>query len=136
MFAGLQNEREALKQIEISKRITSEIIGRMFLEEDFIESTQLNIIKRELKNPTHDYKSANSLWELYQFTTFAIGGIHPSRWMEDHIDAHRFFTTAAGLLVPNAGEEAEAILVETPHPHVQSDWVVEVANMRVDFQSV
>lgn len=99
MFAGLQNEREALKQIEISKRTTSEIIGRMFMEEDFIESTQLNIIKRELKNPTHDYKSPGSLWELYQFTTFAIGGIHPSRWMNDHLDAHRFFTGISNDLV-------------------------------------
>ena len=112
MFAGLQNEREALKQIEISKRTTSEIIGRMFLEEDFIESTQLNIIKRELKNPTHDYKSPGSLWELFQHTTFAIGGIHPSHWMQDHLDAHRFFTGIAEAMTEDASYE---LLVSDPY---------------------
>lgn len=94
-FTELQAERDSMKQIEVNRRITAEILGRMFVEEQFIESTQLNIIKRELDHPTHEYNSAGSLWELYQFTTFALGGIHPSRWMDDHIDAHRFFVNIA-----------------------------------------
>lgn len=91
MFITLQKDRDEMKQLEVSKRITAELLGRMYFEEKFLKSTQLNIIKRELENPTHDYNSKNSLWELYQLTSFAIGGINPSRWMEDHIDAHQFF---------------------------------------------
>jgi hypothetical protein len=94
VFMQMQHEREAMKQIELSKRITADLIGRMYIEQDFIESTQLNIIKRELNKPTHNYGADNSLWELYQFTTFAMKEIHPSLWMGNHIDAHRFFTDA------------------------------------------
>ena len=68
-FTKMQKERESMKQIEISKRIQAELIGRMIIEEKFIESTQLNIIRKELELPTHNYGAKDSLWELYQFTT-------------------------------------------------------------------
>ena len=98
VFSALQHDRDQMKKVEIDKRATAELIGRMFIEEDFLESTQLNIIKRQLDKPTHDYNAAGSLWELYNHTTFAIGGIHPSRWMEDHMAAHKFFTEAYELM--------------------------------------
>jgi hypothetical protein len=63
----------------------------MMLEEQFISSTQLNIISRELKAPTHDYGAKDSMWELYNYTTFAMKETHPSQWMESHIKAHKFF---------------------------------------------
>jgi hypothetical protein len=69
-----------------------------------IRSTQLNIIKRELKAPTHDYGASGSLWELYQFTTFAMKEVHPSLWMNNHIEAHGFFVNAAGILVTRTQE--------------------------------
>lgn len=98
MFSLLQEDREAMKQIEVDRRLAAELVGRMYLEEKFLESTQLNILKREFNKPTHDYNSKGSLWELYQYTTFAIGGIHPSRWMEDHLEAHDFFVNVMGEL--------------------------------------
>jgi len=97
-FTKMQAEREAMKNIDIDKRLQAELIGRMYIEEQFIESTQLNIIKRELKNPTYDYNAANSLWELYQFTTFSMKEVHPSLWMNNHIDAHSFFVEASGMV--------------------------------------
>ena len=54
--------------------------------------TQLNIISRELKAPTHDYGAKDSVWELYNYTTFAMKETHPSNWMSNHIKAHQFFT--------------------------------------------
>ncbi len=102
MFEELQKDRDAMKQIEISERIRAELIGRMFMEQSFLESTQLNILKRVVKKPRFDYGAPGSLWELYQNTTYAIGGIHPSRWLEDHIDAHRFFSEVAGIIPPEA----------------------------------
>jgi hypothetical protein len=65
------------------------------LEEQFITSTQLNIISRELKAPTHDYGAKDSVWELYNYTTFAMKESHPANWMESHIKAHRFFNEYA-----------------------------------------
>ena len=91
----MQKQREDMKQIEITKRVKAELIGRMMLEEQFITSTQLNIISRELKAPTHDYGAKDSVWELYNYTTFAMKESHPANWMESHIKAHRFFNEYA-----------------------------------------
>jgi hypothetical protein len=97
-FTRMQTERESMKQIILDRRAQAELIGRMIIDEQFIESTQLNIIKRELEKPTHDYGSENSLWELYQFTTFSMKEVHPSLWMNNHIEAHSFFLDAAGIV--------------------------------------
>ena len=94
----MQVERETMKNIDLDKRAQAELIGRMYIEEQFIESTQFNIIKRDFDKPTHDYNASNSLWELYQFTTFSMKQVHPSLWMNNHIDAHSFFTGAADII--------------------------------------
>ncbi len=99
-FKRIQGERDAMKEIEITPRAQAELIGRMIIEERFIESTQLNIIRKELKAPTFDYGCPNSLWELYNYTTFAMKEVHPSFWMQNHIDAHKFFVEAAGITYP------------------------------------
>jgi hypothetical protein len=72
----------------------------MLIEEEFLESTQANIIKRELKLPTFNYGAPNSLWGLFNYTTFSMKEVHPSLWMQNHIDAHRFFVNASGLILP------------------------------------
>ena len=93
VFERMQAERERMKQVELTKRTKAELIGRMIIEEQFITSTQLNIISRELQAPTHDYNAKDSLWELYNYTTFSMKETHPSNWMNNHIKAHKFFNT-------------------------------------------
>jgi hypothetical protein len=100
-FQRMQKERDAMKQVEITKRTKAELIGRMLIEESFIHSTQMNIIANELQNPTHDYGAPDSMWELYNFTTFAMKEIHPTLWMKNHIKAHEFFVNESGVLVGN-----------------------------------
>lgn len=91
-FQMMQTQRQDMKQIELTRRTKAELIGRMMIEEQFITSTQLNIITRELKAPTYNYGAPDSLWELYQFTTQSMREVHPTLWMDSHIDAHKFFT--------------------------------------------
>ena len=98
-FQRIQKERDAMKQIEITKRTKAELIGRMLIEEQFIHSTQMNLISKELQAPTYNYGAPDSLWELYQFTTQSMREIHPSLWMNNHIKAHSFFVTEAGILI-------------------------------------
>ena len=94
-FTTMQKQREQMKQVQITKRTKAELVGRMMLEEQFITFTQLSIISKELKAPTHDYGAKDSLWELYNYTTFAMKESHPSQWMESHIKAHKFFNDYA-----------------------------------------
>ena len=107
-FKRIQLEREAMKQVEVDKRVISELIGRLYIEEELIQSTQLNIIQRELKKPTHNYGTEGSLWELYQFTTFSMKEIHPRLWMENHMNVHKFFTEQAGIILPSKQIEVGA----------------------------
>ena len=107
-FKRIQVEREAMKQVEVDKRVISELIGRLYIEEELIQSTQLNIIQRELKKPTHNYGAEGSLWELYQFTTFSMKEIHPRLWMENHMNVHKFFTEQAGITLPSKQIEVGA----------------------------
>ena len=115
-FQRMQKEREAMKQIEITKRTKAELIGRMIIEEGFIQSTQLNIINGELSNPTHDYGAPDSMWELYNFATFAMKETHPSLWMKNHINAHKFFVTESGILVDSMNTE---IVEPTPFTQLE-----------------
>lgn len=108
-FRRMQEERDAMKNIEITRKTKAELIGRMIIDEQFIQSTQLNIIDRELNKPTHDYGAPDSLWELYNFTTFAMKEIHPSLWMQNHQQAHSFFVSEAGILT-------QPINIEVPKP--------------------
>lgn len=97
-FEKIQLQREMMKHVEIDARVTAELVGRMILEKEFIASTQLNIIEREIKHPTFDYNAPGTLWELYQHTTHAMKEVHPLLWMGHHIEAHDFFVNAAGEL--------------------------------------
>lgn len=109
-FAIMQKQREQMKQVEITRRTKAELIGRMMLEEQFINSTQLNIISRELKAPTHDYGAKDSVWELYNYTTFAMKETHPGMWMDNHIKAHKFFSDFTYDVTPMTHEQGEIVL--------------------------
>lgn len=101
VFQKMQKDRDVMKEIEVTKRTKAELIGRMLIEESFINSTQINVITRELESPTHDYGAPDSMWELYNFATFAMKETHPSNWMNNHMKAHAFFVNESGILVPN-----------------------------------
>lgn len=98
-FEEMIKEREAMKQVEIDKTLTAHILGEMFLTEDIITSTQLNIIKRELTAPSYDYGSEGSLWQLYNHATLSMKELHPSLYMENHQSAHSYFVNKAGIIV-------------------------------------
>jgi len=104
-FRKMQIEREVLKQIELTKRDKAELLGRLFLEEELISTMQMNIIAKEIEAPTYDYGAPDSVWELYQHTTYAMKETHPCMWISDHIKAHNFFINATGSLV--TADEAE-----------------------------
>ena len=98
-FQRMQKERDIMKTIEVSPIRRAQIIGEMVIHKEMITPTQMNIISREIKRPTHDYGCENSLWELYQYTTFAMKEEHPALWMDKHISAHQFFVNEAGILI-------------------------------------
>jgi hypothetical protein len=97
----MQSEREQMKQVEMTKRTRSELIGRLLLEEQLISTMQVNQIAKELTSPTYDYGAPGSMWELYQFTTQTMRETHPRNWIDDHMKAHKFFVNESGLIIPS-----------------------------------
>lgn len=89
-FERMRKDRERMKEIEMTKRTTSELMGRLFLEEAVITSTQLNIIKREIENPSFTYGIEGSLWNDYNAVTVALRDAIPSQNLKQHIQLHEF----------------------------------------------
>jgi len=98
VFKKMQEERELMKEVQIDKTITAHILGELFLNEELVTTTQLNIIKREIEMPSFDYGSDNSLWQLYNHLTLSLKEIHPSLYMKSHMDGHRYFVNKSGIL--------------------------------------
>ena len=112
-FTRIQRERETMKNIELTKRTTAALVGRLFVEEKLINTLQLNIIAKEIEAPTYDYKAPGSVWELYNHVTHSLKESSPRLSMSDHIKAHSFFVSAAGILVnPTVIEVPEAGALE------------------------
>ena len=106
-FQQMQRDREHMKTIDVSSRAEAELLGRLFFEERVIASKQLNIIKKELNTPTHDYGANGSAWELYNHVTFAMKEVHPSDWMNNHIQVHDFFNNYANDTANNIKADAD-----------------------------
>lgn len=90
-FNILNYDRENMKNIEINKRVTAELLGRMYIEENLINSTQLNIIKRELISPTFEEFNNSSAWDFYNHCTYSLKKSSAMNMMQDHINIHEFF---------------------------------------------
>lgn len=92
-FQSMQKARSLLKSIEVDSRLNAELVGRMFMEHDFINSVQLNIIKKECENSdkfTTIWEPGYSAWDLYNNVTHSLKESHPSSYMHDHINLHEF----------------------------------------------
>lgn len=83
--------RERMKTLDVSKRTAAELVGRMFIEEQIINATQLSIIKREIYAPSFEYNCEGSMWELYNHTTHAAKDSTPALWLPRHAGIQSFF---------------------------------------------
>lgn len=90
-------QKEAMKQIDLSPRERAEILGVLFIDKELITSTQLNIIKSEIANPTYDYGAPDSVWELYNYVTFALKDITPQYWLSAQVNIHKYFVAEFNL---------------------------------------
>lgn len=97
-FKQLKRDRDRLKEIELSKRVCAELIGRMHIEEDILTATQVGIIKKELEHPTYDYNAEGSAWELYNHCTFSLKETHPALYVPSHENVHKFFVNEFELV--------------------------------------
>jgi hypothetical protein len=77
-----------LKQIPMSRAEMGAEAGRMFINEGLINSTQLNIMKREI-NESPLFKGETA-WDFYNHTTEGLKASQPGDKPQAHINASRY----------------------------------------------
>lgn len=82
---------DILKAKSIQKRLAAELLGRLYIEEKIISSTELNIIKRELEEPTFEVFAEENAWSLYNHCTHALKGAAPIFSFNKHLKVTEFF---------------------------------------------
>jgi len=120
IFERLVHDREELKKHTLGWKDVAEMVGRMYLYDQIITSTQLNIMKREMDNPTYSYGvEPMNAWSIYNYATHAFKEDSPRNWINRHIDLHNFFSKEFNLDTYKQSEKApveKKIIVEAPNP--------------------
>jgi len=124
IFERLIHDREVLKTQELTERQVAEMIGRMYIHDQIITSTQINIMKRELEKPTYDYGvGPNNAWSVYNYATHAFKEDSPRNWIKRHTDLHNFFAGEFGI------EGYSVPTVETAP--IQTTGVIDISSTSV-----
>lgn len=89
-FITMTKHSQQMKQIELTKVKAAEMYGRMFMIDDIITPTQLNIVKRELDNSKFEEFREESLWSAYNHVTYALKESHPLNYIDQHVNLHKF----------------------------------------------
>ena len=104
-YNQLVKDKERMKLISVPVQQRAELIGRLYLEHEVINTEQLSIIKAEFKNPSYDYGTPkDNLWSMYNHIILALQKAHPSTWMDQQRIVHWFITNEFGI--------AEDVIVE------------------------
>ena len=91
VYTKMVSQKDAMKGIPVNDRQVATILGELYFINDVLKETQVSIIKKELKKPTHNYNAPNTLWELYNIVTFALKEIHPADYIDVHGKVHEYF---------------------------------------------
>lgn len=90
--------RELLKNYDLNKSAVHSLVGKLFLEEQIVNTDQLNILKREIIEPSYNYGTdGNSAWDFYNHVTAALRTSHPSNWVNNHIAFDEFINKELNL---------------------------------------
>ena len=93
-FVQLQEDKESMKEIPINNQRAWETMGVLF-GKGIINTTQISIMRKEWKDPSHDEFNNDSLWSLYNAGTEALKTCSPTRMMSSHIKLHKELTALA-----------------------------------------
>lgn len=92
-FKRILDDRDALRGLPLTKRQQSELLGRLYFDENVLEASQLTCIKSEMEQPSYDYKcDQENAWAFYNHVTHGLKKAHPRNWLSDTKNFHDFIT--------------------------------------------
>ena len=90
-YTRILNDRDSLKNVTLTKREQSELLGRLFADDEIITSSQVSIIKKEMKKPSFNYDCLDdNAWAFYNHVTHSLKVSPPRDWMQDSQNFHDF----------------------------------------------
>jgi hypothetical protein len=99
-YDQLVSDKEAMKQVPMTKRKQAQMLGILFAEYQILTTEQASIIRQQMDKPTHVFEESGSLWAFYNYVTLALQVSHPKTWMEDQRVLHYFISSIIGSHVP------------------------------------
>jgi len=131
-YNQLVEDKAEMKLISLTLKDKAELVGRLYLEKQTINSDQLAVIKSELKKPSYDYETGpDSLWAFYNYITYSLQKAHPKTWMDQQRLTHWFLCEqfninplSKGLTSENSSQEIVNIIKGDVNPN-QLDIVTE-----------
>ena len=92
-YTKLIQDKDQMRKIFLSKKEQAELVGRLFLDEEIIDASQVSVIKAEMKDPSYNYNAdLNNAWTFYNHVTHSFKKSHPRTWMSDQVKFHEFMT--------------------------------------------
>jgi hypothetical protein len=90
-YTRILSDRDALRNTPLSKLNQSELLGRLFVDEEIITSTQISCVKKEINKPSYDYNcNDNNAWAFYNHVTHSLKMSTPKNWMQNSQNFHDF----------------------------------------------
>ena len=93
-FEKFQKQNEILKEVELSKQIAAEYLGRLYFEEKILSSTQLSQVKKAYFHD-ENFKAFNdgewtTGYRFYNNVTEALKSSHPGHYIDKHAQFNEF----------------------------------------------
>ena len=82
--------RHRFSDMSLNITAASEILGRLYVEEEILTPHMLTVVKNELHNPTYQVFSDPTVWSFYNHVTHALKRSHPSDYIDRHVEFHQF----------------------------------------------
>jgi hypothetical protein len=96
-FQRILKYSNEMKQRELTLSQASRTLGEMFVEENLILPTQMNVVKQELLKPTFKDFEEESLWSFYNHVTYSFKNSHPTTYLQQHKKFHEFIVDEFSL---------------------------------------
>ena len=86
----LVRETDLMKQVEMTSTQTAELLGRVHFEEGILNTTEVIIANKEIKNPTFGTFKEKTLWSTYNACTYGLKKANVRRQTESLKALHDF----------------------------------------------
>jgi hypothetical protein len=97
-YTNLIADKEAMKQIPLTTKRQSELLGVLFAEYELLTTEQASIVRQQMDKPSFFYNGGkHTLWSFYNHVTVAFQQSHPRTWMEDQRMLHWFISNEFDL---------------------------------------